>query len=947
MTLTPQWLDELRARTSLSTLIGKTVKVTKAGREYKACCPFHNEKTPSFTINDEKGFYHCLAGETLVQTPQGRLPIAELAGRTIEILTSGGLWRPAYFDSYGTQQLWRITLSRNGVRKEIFATSGHRWFVRGRKSALVTTELKAGHRLATVLPPQRRDWTLDPAGVRHGIMFGDGTLYGARYGTVNFHGEKDAALAQWFPDQKPALRTRDNGQSYLKIYGGKAFAHMKALPPIDSPDAYLLGFLAGYLAADGHVAKDGTVMLNSADAQTLESVRDIATRVGIGTYSRTSVSRKGYGAAASLLHRIHFVPSTLSSEMFLLREAMERFSQHKKKFDRLRWTVLSVEATDRHETVYCADVPEFHAFAIDDNILTGNCFGCGAHGDAIRWMTDQRGLPFMEAVKELAATAGMDVPAPDPRAAKRAEQAKGLHEAMAAAQGFFEEQLGGIDGGEARAYLQKRGISDATRRTFGFGYSPDGRGRLKTALNEFGEPMLVEAGLLIDPDAIEPDGGKAKKRDSYDRFRGRLMLPIRDIRGRVIAFGGRILGSGEPKYLNSPDTPLFDKGRTLYNIDRASPASRQSGRVIVVEGYMDVIALAQAGFGEAVAPLGTALTEHQIERLWKMVEVPLLCFDGDSAGQKAAIRAANRALPLLRPGHSLAFATLPPGQDPDDLIRASGPQAMEAVLNKAEPLIERLWSHEIAAAPLDTPEQKAALKQRLRAISDAIAHPDVRAHYAHAFRERYDSLFFARRDSAPSQSRPRGNDSARWQRDKRGNWKAPIPPAGIEVRAIGASGMEQRLLRAILAALLRHPEQIAPHREMLSALQIGDPLLARLLAAMIGASFRKETVETQALLTILGQGEVYNMAKGMLRADTFTLTPNRMTTDPDRLARDLEEAVRVMAQGPELETALVEATRRFENDFSEENFAEQQRIRALKADHDRRLAELAQSEDSI
>lgn len=587
------------------------------------------------------------------------------------------------------------------------------------------------------------------------------------------------------------------------------------------------------------------------------------------------------------------------------------------------------------------------SFTINDEKGFYHCFGCGAHGDAIRWMTDHRGLPFMEAVKELAATAGMDVPAPDPRAAKRAEQAKGLHDAMAAAQGFFEDQLNGIDGGEARAYLTKRGISDVTRRTFGFGYSPDSRGKLKTALRDFGDPMLIETGLLIDPDGAEPDNGKAKKRESYDRFRGRLMLPIRDIRGRVIAFGGRILGQGEPKYLNSPDTPLFDKGRTLYNIDRASPASRQTGRVIVVEGYMDVIALAQVGFAEAVAPLGTALTEHQIERLWKMVEVPILCFDGDAAGQKAAIRAATRALPLLRPGHSLAFATLPAGQDPDDLLRSSGKRAMDAVLDSAEPLIERLWSHEQASAPLDTPEQRAALKQRLRAITDAIQHPDVRAHYAHAFRERYDDLFFARRSTAPRALMSNVNASARWQRDRKGNWKPPLPPAGQEARAIGQTGMEHRLLRAVLASLMRHPEQISPHREMLSGLQIGDPNLARIADAMIVASVRKETVETQALLTILGQGEVYNMAKGMLRADTFTLTPSRMTADPDRVSRDLEEAIRVMAQGPELETALEEATRRFESDFSEENFAEQQRIRALKADHDRRLAELAQSEDSI
>ncbi|MFZ2995160.1 DNA primase [Sphingobium sp.] len=584
------------------------------------------------------------------------------------------------------------------------------------------------------------------------------------------------------------------------------------------------------------------------------------------------------------------------------------------------------------------------SFTINDEKGFYHCFGCGAHGDAIKWMTDQRGLPFMEAVKELAQAASMDVPAADPRAAKRAEQAKGLHDAMASAQTFFEEQLAGIDGAQARAYLTQRGISDATRRAFGFGYSPDARNRLKAALKDYGDPMLVEAGLLIDPDSLEP--GKTR-RESYDRFRGRLMLPIRDIRGRTIAFGGRILGAGEPKYLNSPDTPLFDKGRTLYNIDRASPASRTTGRVIVVEGYMDVIALSQAGFADAVAPLGTALTEHQIERLWKMVEVPILCFDGDAAGQKAAIRAATRALPLLRPGHSLAFATLPPGKDPDDLIRADGPAAMDAVLNAAQPLVDRLWTHEQAAAPLDTPEQKAALKQRLAAITEAIGHPDIRAHYAHAFRQRYDALFFARPAFVPNQRGSGAGGPGKWQRDRRGNWKAPLAPAGQEVRAIGATGMEQRLLRAILASLLRHPQQIIAHRETLAGLHVGDPALAQLLAAMIAASFRKETVETQALLTILGRGDLYNMAKGMLRADTFTFTPHKMASDPDRVQRDLEEAIRVMVQGPELEAALVEATKRFTSDVSEENLAEQQRVRALKAEHDLRLAELVQSEDIV
>ena len=263
------------------------------------------------------------------------------------------------------------------------------------------------------------------------------------------------------------------------------------------------------------------------------------------------------------------------------------------------------------------------SFTINDEKGFYHCFGCSAHGDAIRWMTDQRGLSFMDAVKELAAEAGMEVPAADPRAAKKAEEQASLRDVVQAAADWFAQQLGSSNGAPARDYLAKRGISEATRKAFGFGLAPESRSALKEALKKFPTAMLVESGMLIAVDDKEP----------YDRFRGRLMIPIRDARGRVIAFGGRMLGDGEPKYLNSPDTPLFDKGRTLYNLDKASPASRQTNRIIVVEGYMDVIALAEAGIADAVAPLGTALTENQLGMLWRMVPVPVLCFDGDSAGQ--------------------------------------------------------------------------------------------------------------------------------------------------------------------------------------------------------------------------------------------------------------------------------------------------------------------------
>jgi DNA primase len=303
------------------------------------------------------------------------------------------------------------------------------------------------------------------------------------------------------------------------------------------------------------------------------------------------------------------------------------------------------------------------SFTVNDDKGFYHCFGCGAHGDAIRFLTDNRGMQFMDAVKELAVKAGLEVPAPDPQARERAERASTLTDVMAEVAKWYSEQLQGIAGADAREYLKRRAIDATTIQRFGFGLAPDSRTALKRALEKLGEDKLVETGMLIKPD--EP--GK----DTYDRFRGRLMIPIRDPRGRVIGFGGRILGDGEPKYLNSPDTPLFDKGRTLYNIDRAGPASRSAKRLIVVEGYMDVIALDRAGISEAVAPNGTAVTEAQLERMWRLDPSPIMCFDGDSAGKKAAIRAAFRALPHITPERTLRFIELPAGQDPDDVIRTA------------------------------------------------------------------------------------------------------------------------------------------------------------------------------------------------------------------------------------------------------------------------------------
>lgn len=561
------------------------------------------------------------------------------------------------------------------------------------------------------------------------------------------------------------------------------------------------------------------------------------------------------------------------------------------------------------------------SFTINDEKGFYHCFGCSAHGDAIRWMTDQRGLSFMDAIKELAAEAGMEVPAPDPKAAQRAEKANNLYDVMTAAQDWFVDELNGLEGAHARAYLENRGFTRKTIEEFGLGFAPESRAKLKRALSRFEVPMLVEAGLLIAVDDKEP----------YDRFRGRLMIPIRDPRGRVIAFGGRILGEGEPKYLNSPDTPLFDKGRTLYNLDKCSPASRQTGRVIVVEGYMDVIAIAQAGFADGVAPLGTALTEQQIQMLWRMTEKPLLCFDGDTAGQKAALRAALRALPLLKPGHSLQFVTLPEGQDPDDLVKKSGPKALAALLEVSEPLVERLWKSEVAAGPLDTPEDRAGLKQRLGAHMANIADAEIRRHYADAFRERFDALFAAK----PRAPFVPGNKGPK--RD----WRKPqILPPGDETKSFNAKTSDF-LVQGVLGALLRNPELIQQHHETLSDFVPTDANHAKLLGAMLDASFAQESLDTDGLLTILDE-KLYNVAISLLHSNgkVFAFNRGEDGVRGDGLSsasKELGEAIRLMKQRPALEEALERATRLASLEMTDATFAEQQRLRNEKKAFDDRI----------
>ncbi|AKH41479.1 DNA primase [Altererythrobacter atlanticus] len=572
------------------------------------------------------------------------------------------------------------------------------------------------------------------------------------------------------------------------------------------------------------------------------------------------------------------------------------------------------------------------SFTVSDQKGFYHCFGCGAHGDAIRWMTDQRGLSFMDAVKELAAEAGMEVPAPDPRAARAAEQRAGLHDVMQAAQDWFVANLRGADGAKARDYLETRGFDAHTLERFGFGYAPDNRNALKQALSQFEERMLIEGGLRIDVEG----------RDPYDRFRDRLMLPIQDTRGRVIGFGGRILDKTKtdaPKYLNSPDTPLFDKGRTLFNLHRAAQPARQSGRIVVVEGYMDVIALAAAGIGEAVAPMGTALTERQLELLWRVTDKPVLCFDGDAAGQRAAMRAITRALPLLQPGRTLQFLQLPPGLDPDDLIRRDGKQAMERLLSEPQGLLDTLWRQERDASPLNSPEEKAGLKARLMDHVDSIAHPDIAALYRRELLDRFSAFAFPPRERKPFQPRQGGGTFPKGKGNRWGQLTIGqlSPENAARLKRAASGGSRDLLTQAVLAGLLRHPGEIPRHAEALLALAPTDAKLAQEIEQLIDWA---EELEANGGNPISAPG---NLAPP---PDNTRFSFLMEGSDPQAARDDLAEAVSLLVERPALEAAIAAATARFETD-PEGAFEEQQALRKRKLAFESRLGQMARKRASF
>ncbi len=452
------------------------------------------------------------------------------------------------------------------------------------------------------------------------------------------------------------------------------------------------------------------------------------------------------------------------------------------------------------------------SFTVNEDKGFYHCFGCGAHGGVIDFVMQMDGLSFPEAVQHLAAEAGMEVPVDTPEERQRNRRRQSLLDIQEAACAYFEKMLRMPEGKAASDYLRGRGLADDTIKRFRLGFAPDARGALKAALSGDGisDELLSAAGLIVRPD----EGGRAP----YDRFRRRVMFPITDAGGRIIAFGGRILSNGEPrqtgaKYLNSPETDLFHKGRVLYGLAQAKAAARKSSRLIVTEGYMDVIALAQAGYQETVAPLGTALTEDQIGELWRLVREPVLCFDPDAAGQRAAVRAAERALPLLKPGHGLRFAFLrtDTGDDPDGVSRRYPRQFMDSTFASALSLSDMLWRMEAGTGPVKTPEQRAALQQKLRDQARRINDPTVRAHFLRAFKERIWQMGRGR-------EKGRGIEAAR------------IDPATASAAPVEGDRIAQQTLIAII---INHPDFFPLVEEQFGCMHFDDESLDRLRQELV------------------------------------------------------------------------------------------------------------------
>ena len=585
------------------------------------------------------------------------------------------------------------------------------------------------------------------------------------------------------------------------------------------------------------------------------------------------------------------------------------------------------------------------SFTVNDQKGFFHDFSSGKHGDIFGFVMETEGVGFPEAVERLAQMAGVPLPKVSHEDEQRDARRKTLHDVMELAAKFFEATLAARAGAKARGYLADRGLDSATQLKFRLGYATNERFALKEHLGSHGIPVedMVEAGLLVAGDDIPLP---------FDRFRDRVMFPITDLRGRVIAFGGRALEKdAQAKYLNSPETPLFHKGATLYNIATARQAAHDGATVIAVEGYVDVIAMVTAGFAATVAPLGTALTEDQLALLWKMADEPVLCFDGDNAGLRAAYRAVELAMPRLKPGKSLKFALLPQGQDPDDLVRSAGREAVADVIGAARPLADMLWARETEGHSFDTPERRAALEARINEVTSGIADEAVRKYYRQDFNARLAQFFApaqgaARQFPARAGAGPwRGQD---WRERGNSNWQprngAPQRPATggkntpyvVVSQQLAASPLHRghrtavpRREALILQAALNYPWLLHDHLEEFASLEFRHADAERLKSALVDIAAHAAAADAEAVRAELaGRGLTEVMERIAAAITTQSVWGARPDAAPEDVLVTWQQLVALHRQWHSLTKELKDAEQALGQDASEANYL---RLRDVKA----------------
>jgi DNA primase len=584
------------------------------------------------------------------------------------------------------------------------------------------------------------------------------------------------------------------------------------------------------------------------------------------------------------------------------------------------------------------------SFFVNDQKMAWFDFSSGKNGSIFDFVMMTEGLSFPEAVEQLAAQAGMALPKISPEEEARDERRKTLHEIVELAAKFFEDALASRVGARARGYLAHRRLDPAMQVKFRLGYAPSERFALKEYLGKAGIAAadMIEAGLLVAGEDIPVP---------YDRFRDRVMFPIADLRGRVIAFGGRALEKdAQPKYLNSPETALFHKGATLYNLAAARAAAHKGAPLIAVEGYIDVIAMVSVGLEATVAPLGTALTAEQLVLLWKMADEPTLCFDGDAAGRRAAYRTVDLALPLIKPGKSLKFASLPEGHDPDDLVRAGGREAINEVVAAARPLAHVLWMRETEAGTLDTPERRAAFEARLAEVTEMIADDSVRKHYRRDFGDRLRRLFegdekttrqgllrFAKREwrsantggrigrYAPAAAR-HSLSAPRWLAEPYVAASAQLSSSAVH-RAHRAAIAPREAL--ILQAVINHPWLLHEHLEEFAAVEFRQAEASKLKGELIDIFAHGRAPDGAAMVAELGRR---GLAEAAARIHKAISTPSvwgaRPEAAPDDVLTTWKQLVALHRQWHSLLKELRDAEQALGQDSSEANYSWLQDVKA-------------------